>query len=145
PNRRRWERQFARFVGHYLAFVVVWGPSWIVMGLIMKIGIYPYASVGIILLFNILAGLAFISFSLLGAAFFRKAQLSGITVVLVALALGVAAQVPTKSLASATVVVLGALFTPMTFVFFMVWLSRFEHKQIPANLVKGAPEDWWEV
>ena len=145
PNRRRWERQFARFVGHYLAFVVVWGPSWIVMGLIMKIGIYPYASVGIILLFNILAGLAFISFSLLGAAFFRKAQLSGITVVLVALALGIAAQVLTKTLASATVVVLGALFTPMTFVFFMVWLSRFEHKQIPANLVKGAPEDWWEV
>ena len=85
------------------------------------------------------------SFSILGAAFFKRAQLSGITVVVVALVMGIAAQISAKSIPTAAVVILGIIFTPMTFVFHMIWLARYEHKQISPNLIEAAPGAVWRV
>lgn len=33
----------------------------------------------------------------------------------------------------------------MTFVFNMIWMARYEHKQISPNLVKAAPDATWRV
>jgi ABC-type multidrug transport system fused ATPase/permease subunit len=115
------------------------------MAIITKVGLFPKISPGILIIFNILAGLSMNSFSILGASFFKKAQLSGITVIVIMLVLGIVAQITAKTLSTATVAILGILFTPMTYVFFFIFMSRFEHKQIPANLAKAAPGATWRV
>lgn len=64
---------------------------------------------------------------------------------MVALVFGVAAQISAKSLSTGAVAILGLLFTPMTFVFHMIWLARYEHKQIAPNLIEAAPDATWKV
>lgn len=115
------------------------------MSILAKIGLFPQTNPAIMIIFFVLTGLSLNSFSILGAAFFKRAQLSGITVVVVALVMGVAAQVPIKTFSTGAVVVLGLLFTPMTFVFHMSWLARYEHKQLSPNLLEGAPDTTWRV
>jgi ATP-binding cassette subfamily A (ABC1) protein 3 len=115
------------------------------MSVLAKIGLFPKTNPAILIIFFILTGLSLNSFSILGAAFFKRAQLSGITVVVIALLMGVAAQVSAKTLSTGAVAVLGLLFTPMTFVFHMSWLARYEHKQISPNLIEGAPGATWRL
>ena len=115
------------------------------MAIITKVGLFPSLSVGIIIIFNILAGLALNSFSILGASFFKKAQLSGITVIVITLILGVVAQITAKSLSTGAVAILSLLFTPMTFVFFFIFMARFEHLQLHTNLIKAAPGATWRL
>lgn len=115
------------------------------MSILGKIGLFPKTNPAILIIFFILTGLSLNSFSILGASFFKRAQLSGITVVVVALLLGVAAQISAKTLSTGAVAVLGLLFTPMTFVFHMIWLARYEHKQISPNLIEAAPDATWRL
>ena len=97
------------------------------------------------IVYCILTGFSLNSFAILGASFFRRAQLSGITVTVFALVLGVAAQISAKTLSTSAVIFLSIFFTPMTFVFHMIWLARFEHKQISPNLLDAAPTASWKV
>ncbi|KAF2188242.1 P-loop containing nucleoside triphosphate hydrolase protein [Zopfia rhizophila CBS 207.26] len=145
PNVTRLEPQVARLLGRWIAFTIVYFPSWIAMAIIAKAGLFPNTSTGILIIFFILAGLALNSFSIFGAAFFKKAQLSGISVVVIALILGVGAQVSAKTISTSAVAILSILFTPMTFVYFMIFLSRHEHKQLAPNLVKAAPGATWRL
>jgi len=50
-----------------------------------------------------------------------------------------------KRMSSVTVAVLGLLFTPMTFVFFLSSISRFEHGQKPLRLASSAPGSPWDL
>lgn len=104
----------------------VYFPSWIIIAIIAKVGIFPKTNVGILIVYCILAGVSLNSYSILGASIFKRAQLSGITVVVVAFVIGIAAQISAKYLTTAAVVILGILFTPMTFVFNMIWMARYE-------------------
>lgn len=115
------------------------------MAILAKVGLFPKTNAGILVIFFILTGLSLNSFSLLGASIFRRAQLSGITVVVVALIFGVAAQISAEDLSTAAVAILGLIFTPMTFVFHMIWMARYEHKQIAPNLFEAAPDTPWKV
>lgn len=115
------------------------------MSVLAKIGLFPKTNPAILIIFFILTGLSLNSYSILGASFFKRAQLSGIAVVVVALIMGIAAQISAKTLSTGTVAVLGLLFTPMTFVFHMSWLARYEHKQISPNLIEGAPDATWRL
>ncbi|KAF2493864.1 hypothetical protein BU16DRAFT_58020 [Lophium mytilinum] len=145
PNTARWQPQVARLLGHHIAFTIVYFPSWIIMAVIAKVGLFPKVSPGILIVFNILTGLSLNSFSILGASFFRRSQLSGITVIVIALVLGIVAQITAKTLSTAAVAILSILFTPMTYVFFFIFMSRYEHKEIPTNLTKAAPGATWRV
>ena len=145
PNLRRWEPQLARLLSHHLAFTITYGPGWIVMGIIAKIGLFTHSSGGIIVIGFLLAGLALVSFSILGASFFKRAQLSGISVVVVMLVLGIIAQIESKKQSTATVVILGLLFTPMAFVNYLVGCSRWEAKSLAINLVEAPPDSPWQV
>ncbi|KAF1846607.1 uncharacterized protein K460DRAFT_395964 [Cucurbitaria berberidis CBS 394.84] len=145
PNLNRFEPQVARLLGHWVAFTIVYFPSWIMISVLARIGLFPSTNPAILIVFCILTGCSLNSFSILGASIFRRAQLSGITVVIVALVLGVAAQISAKTLSTATVVFLSLLFTPMTFVFHMIWLARFEYRQISPNLFEAAPWATWRV
>jgi ATP-binding cassette subfamily A (ABC1) protein 3 len=145
PNIRRWEPQLARLIAHHLAFTIVYSPSWIIMAIFAKGGLFPHTSIGILIIFFILAGLALTSCSIFGAAFFRKAQLSGISTVVLILLLGIIAQIEEKKMNGGTIAILGLLFTPMTFVFFLSFAARWEANKVPANLLRTAPGSQWKL
>ena len=145
PNVRRWEPQLARLIAHHIAFTITYAPSWIIMAVFFKVGLFPHGSIGILIIFFILAGLALTSCSIFGAAFFRKAQLSGISTVVLILLLGIIAQIEVKKMNAATVAILSLLFTPMTFVFCLSSTSRFEANQVPINILHVAPGSPWRL
>jgi ATP-binding cassette, subfamily A (ABC1), member 3 len=140
PNVRRWQPQMARIIGNHLAFDLLYAPGWIVMAIILSGGVFTRTSAGIVVIFNILAGLSMSSMSILGAAFFKKAQLSGITSVIISLLLAIIAQVAAKS-GTASVAILSLLFPPMNYVYFTIFMARWERQNLPTNLVQAAPKN----
>ncbi|KAE8374236.1 P-loop containing nucleoside triphosphate hydrolase protein [Aspergillus bertholletiae] len=144
PNESRWQSQAARFIAAHLALDFVYGIGWIIMGAILKYGIYSKTSAGITIVYNILAGLALSSFSIFGASFFKKAQLSGISVVIACLLLGVIAQMAPAT-TNGAVAILGLLFPPMNYVYFLIFMARWERQGLPTDLVRAAPESPWTL
>ncbi|KAI9802311.1 MAG: hypothetical protein M1833_001817 [Piccolia ochrophora] len=142
PNLRRWQPQAARLLSHHLAFDIIYGPAWIVMSFILARGVYGRTSIAILLVFNLLSGLSLSSFSLFGASFFKKAQLSGISNTIVLSLMAIIAQIVSGS-NSVAIFILGLLFPPMNYVFFIIFLARWERQDVPANIVQSAPESPW--
>ena len=140
PNKKRWEPQLARIIANHVAFDWTYLPGWIIDGLIFGFGVFSKTSIAIVLIFHILTGLALSSFSIFGAAFFHKAQLSGISTTIISLLLAVLAQVVVKANTGA-IAILSLLFPPMNYVFFTVVMARWEHKNLATNLVKSAPDN----
>lgn len=140
PNARRWQPQMARIMANHLAFDMLYGPGWIVIGIILSVGVFTNTSAAIIVIYHILSGLSLSSFSIFGAAFFKKAQLSGITSVIVCLLLGIIAQVAAKT-GTAAVAILSLLFPPMNYVYFIIFVARWERQDQAADLVQSAPEN----
>ena len=145
PNHRRWEPQLARLVGHHLAFTITYGPGWLLMGIIAKIGLFPHTSGGVLIVFFLISGLSITSCSIFGASSFKKSQLSGISTVVIALTLGIIAQIMAKRMSSATVAILGLLLSPMNFVFLFTFISRWESAEMAVNLSRSAPDSPWTL
>ncbi|KAL4787823.1 hypothetical protein BJX76DRAFT_267076 [Aspergillus varians] len=144
PNSSPWMSQAARFSAAHLALDIVYGPGWVIMGAILKAGVYTRTSAGITLVHHILTGLALSSFAIFGASFFKRAQLSGISVVLACLLLGVVAQmVPAAS--NGPVVILGLLFPSMNYVYFSIFVARWEREDLAATLTQAAPNNLWSL
>lgn len=139
PNRRRWEPQAIRLAALHITFDLVYLFSWIVVAIIFRFGYFKYTSVGIPLIGWILGGLAFTSFSILGGSFFKRAQLSSIIIIGIAILLGIAAQITAKRLSDAGMIITSLLFTPMAFVNFIICICHWEHEGFKVNLVKRAP------
>lgn len=112
PNKRRWEPQVVRLVSNHIAFDILFMPGWIGIALILGYGVFAKTSLGILIIYNILAGLSLSSLSIFGAAFFHKAQLSGISTTIISLLLAVLAQVIGTS-STGAVAILSLLFPPM--------------------------------
>ena len=112
PNTKRWEPQMIRFLAVHAAFDLMFLPGWIGIALILGFGVFAKTNMAILILFHILTGLSLSSFSLFGAAFFHKAQLSGIITTIVSLLLAVVAQVVAKA-STGGVAILSILFPPM--------------------------------
>ena len=140
PNKRRWEPQAVRLLANHIAFDIIFLPGWVAIALIFKYGVFAKTSAAILVIFNILTGLSLSSFSIFGAAFFHKAQLSGIITTIVSLLLAVLAQVIAKS-STGAVAILSLLFPPMNFTFFTILMARWERKNQGTNLVKASPEN----
>lgn len=140
PNKRRWEPQAVRLLANHIAFDIMFLPGWIAIGLILKYGVFAKTSAATVVFFNILTGLSLSSFSIFGAAFFHKAQLSGIITTIVSLLLAVLAQVIAKS-STGAIAVLSLLFPPMNYTFFTVLMARWERQDEGTNLVKSAPQN----
>jgi ABC-type multidrug transport system ATPase subunit len=144
PGSSQWKAQAARFIAAHLALDIIYGPGWIITGIILKYGVFSKTSAGITVVNHLLTGLALSSFSIFGASFFRKAQLSGISVVIANLLLGVVAQVAGIK-TNGAVVVLGLLFPSMNYVFLAVFMARWERQNQPTNLVHAAPDNPWTI
>ena len=140
PNKRRWEPQAVRLLANHIAFDIMFLPGWIAIGLILKYGVFAKTSAATVVFFNILTGLSLSSFSIFGAAFFHKAQLSGIITTIVSLLLAVLAQVIAKS-STGAIAVLSLLFPPMNYTFFTILMARWERQDQGTNLVKSAPQN----
>ncbi|KAF2624405.1 P-loop containing nucleoside triphosphate hydrolase protein [Macroventuria anomochaeta] len=138
PAKKAWHTQFARLLANHIAFDIIYFPGWVIMGLIVWALAFKSSNAGILVIFHILAGLSLTSFSIFGAAFFRKAQLSGITIVIILILLAIIAQVAGPFSTSA-VYVLSLIFPSINYVFFIVWVARFERELTGANLGQGAP------
>lgn len=144
PNMLRWQPQAARLIAAHLALDIVYGPGWIITGAILKYGVYSNTSAGITIVYHILIGLALSSFSIFGAAFFKRAQLSGISAVIACLLLGVIAQmVPINT--NGAVGVLSLLFPPMNYVFFSIFMARWERQNLSTDLIHSAPKNPWTI
>jgi ATP-binding cassette, subfamily A (ABC1), member 3 len=143
PNRRRWEPQLARILSYHLAFDIIYLPGWLVMGAVLGAGLWATTNIGIVIIHHVLTGLALASWSIFGSAAFKRAQLSGITVSIITLVLGILAQVLVSGKSgSVAVAVLGLLFPPCNYVFFLIILARYEQQSLPTNLLHGAPNNW---
>jgi ATP-binding cassette, subfamily A (ABC1), member 3 len=138
PVRKPWLAMVARIIAHHLSFSLIYLPAWIIGSIIVRGGVFAKTSVGIVLIFHLLTGLAFSSMSMLFASFFRKAQLSGITAILAVALLGILSQTLTSP-GTVPVTVLSIFFTPSAFVFFISNMARFEELEMPTDLLKVAP------
>ncbi|KAF2090548.1 putative ABC transporter [Saccharata proteae CBS 121410] len=144
PNKHAWHTQAARLFANHLAFDIIYLPSWIFMAVIMQALVFPSTNVGLIIVFHLLSGLSLSSFSIMGGSLFRKAQLSGISLVLVSIVLAIIAQV-THSRSSGAVAILSLLFPPMNYTYFIVYVARFERQDRATNLIEGAPNNPWQL
>jgi ATP-binding cassette, subfamily A (ABC1), member 3 len=144
PNPRHWHSQAARLLSHHFAFTILYAPGWICIAIILGVGVFAKTSMGILIVFHILAGLSLCSLALFGAAFFKKAQLSGISAAIICLLLAVLAQVIGKA-STGAVAILGLLFPPMTYTWFIILLARWERQDVAANLTQSAPENPWKI
>ncbi|KAF2831862.1 P-loop containing nucleoside triphosphate hydrolase protein [Ophiobolus disseminans] len=139
PAKKAWHTQFARLLANHIAFDIIYFPGWVVMGLIVWALAFKSSSVVILIIFHILAGLSLTSFSIFGGAFFRKSQLSGITIVIIPILLAIIAQVA-GPFGTGAVYVLSLIFPSINYVFFVIYVARFERQLIGTNMVKGAPD-----
>ncbi|KAI1821312.1 hypothetical protein F4861DRAFT_476258 [Xylaria intraflava] len=144
PTKYIWQAQVTRLLSHHLCFTIVYLPGWVIGSIIIARGVWAHTSVAIVLIYFILAGLAFTSLSILGAAFFKRAQLSGVVTVIVYLLLAILAQTLTSP-RTATVAVLSFLFAPCNFVWFMTYVARWERQGLAADLIHNPPQNPWNL
>ncbi|EAT88627.1 hypothetical protein HBI56_042380 [Parastagonospora nodorum] len=138
PAKKAWHTQFARLLSNHIAFDIIYFPGWVIMGLIVWALAFRSSNAAILVIFHILAGLSLTSFSIFGGAFFRKAQLSGITIVIVPILLAIIAQVA-GPFGTGAVYALSLIFPSINYVFFIIYVARFERELIGVNMVKSAP------
>ncbi|PNY28080.1 Retinal-specific ATP-binding cassette transporter [Tolypocladium capitatum] len=141
---RPWTAQAARILAHHLSFSAVYAPAWVVGSVVVRYGVFVNTSVAVVLVFCVLAGLALTSFSILVATFFRRAQLSSITAILVTLLLAILAQSLTRP-GTAVVAALSALFAPCNYVYFITLMARFERQDRGAGLLELPPDSPWAI
>ncbi|KAL8243907.1 hypothetical protein R6Q59_010165 [Mikania micrantha] len=152
PNRRRWQPQIARLLSYHLAFTVLYFPGWLIMGIMVKRGVFQQTSMGIVVGIHLLTGLSLASFSLFAAAFFKRAQLSGISTIFLSLVIAIIVQVTPLNVAA--VYVLSVIFPSVDYVLFINFMARFERMDRSAVLdhispggIPGRPIGgfWWIV
>ncbi|KAL2019210.1 hypothetical protein VTK56DRAFT_10010 [Thermocarpiscus australiensis] len=140
----RWQPQAARLLSYHLSFSLLYLPGWVVSSLILWRGVFAHTNAAIVLLYFILAGLALSSMAILGAAFFKKSQLSGVSITILYIVLGIIAQTISYP-NTAAVVVLSLLFTPCNFTYFITLLARWEQQMWPTDLLQTPPNSPWNL
>ncbi|KAK4454013.1 putative transporter [Podospora aff. communis PSN243] len=143
-SKRTWEPQVARIVSYHLSFSALYLPGWVIGSLILWRGVFATSSGAIVLVYHILAGLALASFAIVGGAFFKRSQLSGVSITILAILLAVIAQTITAP-GTSTVAVLSLLFAPCNYTYFITLLARFENKTRPTNLLETPPTSPWDL
>ncbi|KAI4086325.1 MAG: hypothetical protein LQ344_007648 [Seirophora lacunosa] len=113
-----------RLVSVYLSFASIYLPAWIAMGIIVSRLIFTHTEPSIVVFFHILTGFALAGYSIFIASFFKKAQLSGTTALILGLVLAIVAQfMPWSSSAHG---LLGGLFPSFAYTSFMIQLADYE-------------------
>lgn len=144
PTKNPVYSQIIRILAAHLAFDIIYLPSWIAIGLIIKYLVFYRTTATVTIFYHILFGLALSSYSTLGGTFFRKSQTSGITVTIFSLILAIIAQLalPRTTL---IVTVFIFLFPPVNYVYFIIYLAQSERQLLPADLTIPSVTGTWQV
>jgi ATP-binding cassette subfamily A (ABC1) protein 3 len=145
PNTQRWQPQAIRLMSTHIAFGFAYSPGWICAGILFKLAYLKHSSMGIAIIGWLLAGGAMTGFALVAGACFRKAHLSSIIAVGVIILLGIVTQIKSKHMSTGTVIITGLLFTPMTFVNFIIFCCRWEDNDKAIQMGHAAPNSPWDV
>jgi len=143
-TKHRWEAQLTRLLSYHFAFSVLYLPGWVIGSLILWRAVFATTSALIVLVYHILAGLSLTSLAMFGGSFFKKSQLSGVSVTIICTLLAIAAQIVTAP-STSTVVALSLLFAPANYTYFITLLARFEREERATNLLQVAPTSPWNV
>ncbi|KAJ0164574.1 ATP-binding cassette sub-family A member 3 [Colletotrichum tanaceti] len=141
-TRRGWrgEAQAVRTVANLYSFAAVYLPGWVAAAVVARSMIWRETNAGVVIVLFVLGGLALTSQAVLGASFFKRAQLSGVVSALVCVLLGVLAQaLPDARAGTGAVAVLSLLFMPCAFVFFIKSMARFQAEGRPMDLLRAPP------
>jgi hypothetical protein len=122
-----------RLISTWISFAVVCFPSWLSIGLVISLVCFPKTSRNWPVGFAILAGLAINSFSLFGASFFKKAQLSGSIMAIIAI---VGAILPVVLFEQTKVIcaVLSIIFPSANFTYYVTGHAVFELQNSQASM-----------
>lgn len=142
----RYGPQLLRLSSTYTAFVAVYALSWLLCGIIMAVVVFTRSSAAITIFYHLLNGLALCSFSLLGAVFFRKAQLSGIIVVVVAVVLALVPQLLAYNLQTYSLVLaLSLIFPSANYTYMITTIARWEEAGLKTNLAEVPADSPFQI
>ncbi|KAL8829277.1 MAG: hypothetical protein Q9170_006239 [Blastenia crenularia] len=146
PQSHRWQPQLARVFAHHTAFSIIYLPSWLATGIVLASVVFVKSAAAITICYHLMAGLALCSYALVGGAFFKKAQLSGIIMIVITVVLAVIPQVLSPSKQTlATVVALSLIFPSSNYTYFITSMARWEYENLPTNVSKIAPGSPWKL
>ncbi|RMZ32215.1 hypothetical protein D0859_03658 [Hortaea werneckii] len=133
----------ARLTSIYASFTAIYLPSWMAMGAIVSELMFTRTDASVVVPFHLLAGLALTGYSIFVASFFRRAQLSGTTTLILALVLAVIAQFVPRT---ATIIgVLSCLFPPVAYTSYQIQLANWERILLPADIETSSPLTDYEL
>lgn len=125
----------ARILSYHTSFSSIYFLGWVVMGATISNGLFTRTSPALVIVWFVLTGWACASWSIFAGAFFKRAQLSGITATIVTLAVGVLAQTRSND-STGAVAVMSLLFPSCNFVFMSIQLGRFEMNSTAGSLLE---------
>lgn len=134
PGGSNTRGRLVRQISIYGSSALIYAPSWIIVGSVISAVVYPVHSRGLPTGFLILSGLAFTSFSLFGASFFRKAQLSG-SIMAVITIVGAILPVVLIERTKTVCALLSIIFPSANLSYFLTGVGIFEVANRPVNMV----------
>ena len=137
PTRHQWQSQMLRLWSKHLAFDIVYIPGLLAIGAIVARLVFENTNATIVVLYHLLAGLALTSYALFVGTFFRRSQLSGITVLIISLVLAIIAQFIVRS--DAVAIALSLIFPSVNYTLFIIFLASWERSLTPADLLQSPP------
>lgn len=138
PNQATWQPQAVRLLSHQVSFSLIYVPGWVVTGIILGTIGLDKSSVIIPIISNVVCGSSLTSMAIFFASWFRDAQLSGITAVIISLVMAIVAQV-THSAPSWVVGVLSLLFPASNYVYLLVAIASWERDNRAASVLASPP------
>lgn len=75
--------QVARLAAYHGAFSIIYGPSWLAVGIVLAKVVFKSTPAATIILYHLTSGLALCSFAILGASFFKSSQVCSITLMII--------------------------------------------------------------
>lgn len=137
--------RLVRQISTYISFAVIYFPSWIAIGVVISVLVFPKTSHGLPVGFTIFAGLAMTSFSLFGASFFKKSQLSGSIMVVIAIVFAILPQTLYEQTRVASGI-LSFIFPTAAYTYLVTGTGRFEQGNQRVALWKQAPDsEAWRI
>ena len=146
PGTALWKSRLTRMLSTHIAFSSVYFPSWLAVGIILAVKVFTNTNGGIIIIYHVLVGLANCSFAMLGSVFFKRSQLSGSVLMLVAVVLCLLPQfLSARKQTQSTVIALSLFFPFSNYTYFITSVARWELGKEGMNLAKVAPESPYKV
>ena len=123
----------ARQIATYVSFVALYFPSWLAVGIVISVVMFPQQSRNLPVGFLVLSGLSFVSFSLFGASFFKKAQMSG-SMIAVIIVVGAILPVVIFNQTKPLCAILSIIFPSSNLSYFLTGIALFESQQKRVDL-----------